>query len=223
MSEIVFSRARLRFGALALAVALSMAAGAALAARSERTVVFLDYARSSFWHTATNSSIRLPIVYPEGASSATLTVEGAGYSASYPAVAEGEFVLSLPAADGPQSENVYRLALVFDNDTTNSAVLGVVQGVGDAGAGSSRCVLPEDGKSWCRFQTRAVLPVPHGVSSVMVDGEPVDTGLGGDQGWFALGPYAPGNEGIAVSIEDGAGIWNATLIPGVPGLLLLLR
>ena len=221
MSEYCLLTAKRRACALVLAAFTFAAAGVAHAARSEAGVLFLDPDRSSFWRTATNNVLVLPIDFPATASSATLIVEGAGYASTNSGISSGEFVLTLPAAVDPGSENVYSMTLAFDDGTTNRATVGVVQSVGDGG-GSTRCVLPENGRKWRRFTSRAVLPVPYGVSSVTVGGESFDTGLGGAQGWFAIGPYGNANVEVAVSIEDDSGTWSAALVSGLPGTTIIV-
>lgn len=90
---------------------------------SERTFVFLRPETSSFWHTATNSTLTLPIYYPIGATRAALTVSGVKYSYSTNLPANtAEFDLELPAPTSPQSENVYDLTLAFDNGASRTAL-----------------------------------------------------------------------------------------------------
>jgi hypothetical protein len=43
---------------------------------SDSTFVFIKPETSFFWHTATNSTMTLPVDFPEGATSATLVVTG---------------------------------------------------------------------------------------------------------------------------------------------------
>ena len=47
---------------------------AATEAESNTAFIFLDNGESTFWHTATNATLALPIDFPIGASSATLTI-----------------------------------------------------------------------------------------------------------------------------------------------------
>ena len=63
---------------------------------SDPAFVFLKPETSSFWRTATNSVVTLPVKYPEGATSADLTVNGVGYSRMYADIPEGDFDLELP-------------------------------------------------------------------------------------------------------------------------------
>jgi len=46
---------------------------------SEPTFVFLRPETSSFWNTATNNTMTVPIDFPSGATSASLAVSGVGF------------------------------------------------------------------------------------------------------------------------------------------------
>lgn len=158
---------------------------------SDPAFVFLRPETSSFWRTATNSVVTLPVKYPEGATSAALTVKGAGYSRTYADIPEGDFDLELPAADSPENENVYELALSFnDGRTVHTAKMGLIQGLMPDGEGATRCITSKDGVKWCKTRSRAVVPIPFGTKSfsVVVNGKKVDdgSGLDGAQGWYAL-------------------------------------
>lgn len=161
---------------------------------SNRECVFLDPAPSSFWHTATNNVLELPIDFPSGAKSAELIVTGQEYHQVYQIAAPGSFVLELPEAVSPGTENVYDLELSFDVGDARRARLGLVRGSGKS-AGTTRCLLVnEDSRKWYRLAGRAVLPIPYGTVSFTVDGVETDTGLGRDQGWYAFGPLQAGME-----------------------------
>ena len=158
---------------------------------SESTFIFLKPETSSFWNTATNSTMTLPIDYPAGASRATLAVEGVGYAHTYMNITGTSFDLQLPAPDAPELENVYNLTLTFDNGIVRTAKLGLIQGLAPQGAGSTRCLAPANGTVWNTMRKRAVLPIPYGTTefSVTVNGETRvnETELDGAQGWYALG------------------------------------
>lgn len=155
---------------------------------SEPTFVFLKPETSSFWHTATNSTMTVPVDFPAGATSARLRVSGDRYEKTYEGLSEGEFTFDLPPADGADTENVYDLSLVFDDagGTERTAKLGLIQGLSPDAEGVTRCIAPANGSLWQKARTRAVLPIPYGTASVNVNGVETPTGLDGAQGWFAL-------------------------------------
>lgn len=140
--------------------------------------------------------------------------------ATYGGIVTYLFTVTLPAASSPKTENVYDLALSFDDGTVWTAKVGVVQGHSIGSEGVVRCVLPHDSITWRKVKYRAVLPIPYGTDSVTVlrDGaEPVvvDAGLGGAQGWFALAPIVCG-ERLSVSIPDD-GTQSASLVGFIDG------
>ncbi|MBR2838041.1 MAG: hypothetical protein IKE55_04630 [Kiritimatiellae bacterium] len=194
---------------------------------SEPTFVFLRPETSSFWHTATNSTVTLPIDYPDGATRATLAVSGAGYRAqAYTNLTGSSFDLALPVPDSPQAENVYDLALTFDDGTVRTAKLGLVQGLSPDPEGSTRCLAPAEGTAWNTICRRAVMPVPYGTESftMSVNGgswTEVATGLGGAQGWHALKP----SNGDIVSLSlvaDGVS-YAATLLGQGDGIFVIVK
>ena len=191
-----------KVAALAGAAVLTVSApGAKLS--SEPTFVFLRPETSSFWNTATNGTMTLPIDFPSGATRASLRVTGLGYEARYDNVVASEFELTLPTPDSPHTENVYDLVLTFDNGQERRAKLGLIQGLDSGGRGRTRCLAPANGRVWNKVRKRAVLPIPYGMTSFRVNDVEVDPGLGGAQGWYALGQLKNGDDVSLSMIANG--------------------
>jgi len=194
---------------------------------SEPTFVFLRPETSSFWNTATNSTMTLPIDYPSGATKATLTVSGVGYATkTYPNLTGSSFELALPVPDSPQAENVYDLTLTFDDGTVRSAKLGLIQGLSPDSEGSTRCLAPAEGQVWNAIYKRAVMPIPYGTESftMSVNGGAwtnVDTGLGGAQGWYAIKPKIGDSVSLAL-VADGIN-YAATLLGQGNGFFVIFK
>lgn len=172
-------------------------------------LVFLNERTSSYWHTATNRVLALPIEFPEGASSATLSVTGPDYSTQYSIPAgTAQYTLSLPAATSPTTENVYDLALAFnDSDSTvRTAKLGLIEGHDATTTGWTRCLAPMTQRKWGWVRGRVVIPVPYGSEPLAVGGVTVDTGLDGAQGWYPL--TLRGGQSAVLTLDNGA---SATL------------
>ena len=188
---------------------------------SRPAFVFLRPETSSFWNTATNSMLTLPVEFPYGATKATLSVVGLKYSMAYSNIVANTFELTLPAATSPATENVYTLALEFDNGVACTAKLGLVQGKLPDAQGATRCIAPMTAATWRRVKGRAVLPIPYGMTSFTVDGVVVDPGLGGAQGWYVFGPLksqSTANLALATDYD----VWHATLY-GIGGFLLEVK
>ena len=215
-----------KVAALAGAAVLTVSAPAAKLS-SEPTFIFLKPETSSFWNTATNSSMTLPIDYPNGASVATLSVKGVDYDRTYLNITEDSFDLELPAPDSPKTENVYDLTLTFNDGTVRTAKLGLIQGLDSGAKGSARCLAPADGRVWNTAKYRAVLPIPYGMESFSVrlnDGswENIDPGLNGAQGWYALSPIRRGDSISLSYIADGMS-HVASLLGGGDGFFVIMK
>lgn len=203
-------------GAMAIVSATALAEGTT----SEGTFVFVNAGASFFWHTATNNVLTLPVFLPKGATSATLAVTGIRHSFTATGIGGGDYELTLPAATSPQSENVYSLALTFDDEaaTTWTATLGLVTAYGTGGEGRTRLLAPAGTPQWGRVEQLAVIPIPSGATSLSIDGVEADTGLGGDAGWHALPVPAGRSRRLSMADADG-GIWTAALTGTSPTLI----
>ena len=187
-----------------LVVMLSfLTAVAASEMTSGRTFVHLRPEMNSFWRTATNNVVELPIDMPHSAKTATLRVEGTGYERTYPDLPEGSYRLELPEASSPDKEDVYTLTLTFDNGTERTARVAVIQGRANCAA---RCLVDPSSLDWRRASRRAVIPVaydPSGTSEISVNGTRIDTGLDGAQGWCVLNDIAVGKTySLAYEADD---------------------
>ncbi len=201
--------------------AMASAAMASAELASDSAFIFVCPETSSFWHTAPGRSLTVPVEWPAGATAATLAVKGLGYEESY-AVAGDSFSFSLPDAAGPETENVYDLTLSFDDGTVRSAKLGLISGLSPDPEGATRCIAPQEARSWGRVNGgRAVLPIPYGVTSFTVGGVETATGLGGAQGWFALGGIGSGGgQSLALAAD---GVESSATLYGPTGLFMLIR
>lgn len=210
-----------RFLLLAATVLPSIAVFAAGEKMSARTFVHVRPELNSFWRTATNNVVELPVDMPRTAKSATLHVQGVGYERTYSGLSGGFFRLELPEASAADCENVYRLTLSFDDNTVRTALLGVVEGMRPAEEGcSTRLRLA----NWKRTASRCVIPVPHGTSSISVQGVPavaMPAELDGAQGWCALSFGGFGQ--FSVEAESPESSMSADLRVGYPGCMMFLR
>ncbi len=176
---------------------------------------------SSFWHTAPGESFDVPVSFPEGARSATLRVTGSAGTRTYADIVETSCIVQLPTVRELHDEDVYTLTLTFDNGVERTAVLGQVTGWSRGDAGVTRCLSPDD-EAWHRTAPRSVLPIPYGTRSLTVDGEAVDPGLDGAQGWYALRRRA-GSQ-VLLELETDKGSCSADLkTEGPAGWFMMLR
>ena len=210
-----------------MAVPMSLLASAATEGLSQKTAVFVNPDTSSFWRTAPGAAFTVPVRYPSGATTATLTVTGDGYSETYENVPEGDWSVTLPPAADPQAENVYDLTLDFGSGfEPQTARLGLIDGLKAGAGGATRCIFPSDTRKWSHVTGRSVVPVPYGTSVVTVDGTPVGTGLGGAQGWLVLGPLEIGAQRKLTASGEAFGEtfdYEAEQVGFGGGMMMLLR
>lgn len=192
-------------------------------------LVFFNEKTSSYWHTATNCVIDLPIEFPAGASSATLSVTGIDYSAQY-AIPSGtaQYTLSLPAATSPTAENVYDLALAFNDSasTVRTAKLGLIYGHDATTTGWTRCLAPAGTRAWSKTKGVAVIPIPYGTTffTIALDGgeaTSTDTGLDGAAGWYPLRLKGETTADLAATTLEGS--LSASLRGDGAGFFLIVR
>lgn len=189
---------------------------------SEPTFVFLRPETSSFWHTATNNVMTVPVDFPSGATSATLAITGYKYAQSYPGITDKSFTFTLPPAESPETENVYDLTLRFNDDaaTVRTAKLGLVTSFAAGSEAVTSVIAPSEGNVW-KAKGRAVLPIPCGTTSFTVDGVSTDTGLAGAQGWYAL-PLKSGGT-TALSLTANGIDYSASFFGQPGGLFIIIR
>lgn len=205
--------------------ALTTLAVGATELESEPTFVFLRPETSSFWHTATNNVMTVPVDFPPGATSARLYVSGVQYTRTYDGITAdvNAFTFELPAADSSEKENVYDLALRFDDDanTVRTAKLGLIKGLSPDAEGTTRCLAPASGNLWGKASKKAVLPIPYGTTSLSVNGVETPTGLDGAQGWYAL-RIKPG-ELYSLSLIANEVTYVASILGGGAGMMIIMR
>lgn len=205
--------------------ALTTLAVGATELESEPTFVFLRPETSSFWHTATNNVMTVPVDFPPGATSARLYVSGVQYTRTYDDITAdvNAFTFELPAADSSEKENVYDLALRFDDDanTVRTAKLGLIKGLSPDAEGTTRCLAPASGNLWGKASKKAVLPIPYGTTSLSVNGVETPTGLDGAQGWYAL-RIKPG-ELYSLSLIANEVTYAASILGGGAGMMIIMR
>ena len=190
---------------------------------SDPVSVYVNPSSCYQWQTATNATMRLPVPYPNGAHSASLSINGTVVASGI----TGAFtVVTLPAPRGGASEDVYDLALVFDNGETATAKLALIDGYSGTATGSTRVLAPAGTREWGKVKGVAVVPVPKGTTSfsVAVDGgeaSAVDTGLNGAAGWYAI--RLKGVSTAVLEAETPEGDLDADIYGSSTGFILIIK
>ena len=205
---------------LAAAVAAAAVAGSAIAATelSGTTSVFVNPSATPLWTTVTGGAITVPVSYPDGAQSATLTVTAFGYSKTYEKVAEGDFEFELPATDGADGERVYTLTLAFDNGASESAMLGCIAGDGESLA---KVILDEEFAKWSEIHRTALVPMAEGASALL-DGD-TECDSTPYAGWAFVGRHSPGDKVTLTTTADGEEVSVELMCVSSTGLYIILR
>ena len=210
---------------MAAGILLPIIAIGAEGSKSDATFVFLQPETSSFWRTATNSTMTIPIYYPKGATKADLLVDGMQYAKSYNDITAESVDIELPAPTNERTENVYTLTLSFDDGTVQTAKLGAVRGYAKSVAGVARCVIPEESASWKKFKYRAVLPVPHGMKNLALclnGAEPQPLETDGAQGWYGLEGIKR-NDSLDFTYELNETPYALSLVGGGDGFFFIMK
>ena len=198
--------------------------GAALASDTGDALLLFKES-GSFWHTATNSTLTVPLDFKDGATSATLTVRGSTYVRVYEGITTGEFTFSLPPAEDIAHEDVYELSLVFDNGTEMSARLGLPCGIVPGAEGATRC-MSERSSRWPKTYGNGLIPVPAETTALAVDGSSVTEetpGFTGAQGWLAIGEVER-DATVDVALSASGQTTQRTLIGAIiEGIMMIFR
>ena len=188
----------------------------AVADESAVCAVVVKPEETAFWRTASNSTFEVFWEFPSSAGKATLSVVGMGSEYTFADLTEKRIMLELPPPVA--AEDVYELALAFDDDSVQRCSLAVVRGAREDAAATIDYASDSD-LAWRRTKPRAVFPVPFGAERITVDGK--DYALDGSAGWFGY-VYPAGVAVSEVSLHAGGSVFGNSLIPAC-GLVLTVR
>ncbi len=193
---------------------------------SDGILVYLKPEMSSFWHTATNRTIDLPVDFPASATKATLTITGAfGYTQTVSDIITHSVTVTLPAADHsidkPATEDVFDFSLSFNDGTVRTARLGLISGLGAEGEGATRCIAPATDRKWAKVNGSVAIPIPYGMKTFEIGGVSTNTGLNGAQGWFPL--KLRGRTEATLTGLVGEELYSSTLSGVATGLSVIIR
>jgi len=218
--------ARKRICFLGVAVTMAGLAGSAMAAAvadSSPAFVFLQPEKTALWQTGAGSRFSVPVIFPDGVSTATLTVRGYKYERTYDIepddLTNNAYVLELPEAVSPETENVYDLTLTFPGKEPLTARLGGIQGFDASDTGSTRCLCNAASGKWKDIKDHAVLPLPYGTQSLSVNGEVVyEHPAPHAAGWYLLPQVGTARLDLAGMEFD-----LEANVRDLPGFLLMFR
>ena len=199
----------------------------ATATATAEDAVALKPDASPFWRTVSATTpVTVSIDWPDGAASASCALTSCGRTvASVSAMRVGNepgttLVFNLPVPTVPDEERVYAAELTFAD--ANNAMLVTTQAqfaaVLGQGNGAAVGVRAPDGALWTKYEgTHVTLPVDANVTSLTIDGETVDPGLGGAVGWYGT-VFRTGAHTVASDGEDAR-----TILCKGAGLTMIFR
>lgn len=195
----------------------------ASSAVSNRDVVFLNADATSFWRTATNNVVTVPVDMPVLATSAKLAVQGVGYSQKYAITEPGDYEVTLPAVSSFEKENVYELTLHFNEGTERRTRIGLVQGYSAAGGEGAftRVLAPKGDRKWNVVKKRAVMPIPCGTTSLSVNGVPIEEAAANAQGWHAI--VGMSGDTVSLVLEENGFSHEVSAVVYGPGHFVIIR
>ena len=192
--------------------------------------VVIDTSASRLWSTVTNSSVVLPVPWPQGAVTATLVVPAvgifAGVEANLTKGADSSYTLALPRPTGPENEYVVSPRIDFRNadGETLAPVLKASFGVvcGSAFFRGTDCTASSWGdiKKGC-----CVLPKCSGEKSyrVIYESSVATNTIPEDCAWISFSPRKSGTHSLSTYGKDGELSFSAMLNVLPNGLVFTLR
>ena len=209
------ARRKLSLSLIAPFIAGSVLAAAEMSAFSS---VIVNPEATPLWTTVTGGTVTVPVSYPAGAKSASLTVTAFGYEKTYSDVSEGDFELAIPATAKADDERIYTLTLAFDDGTSTVAKLACVAGDGD----TCETVLTDDtSDDWKKIHRTSLVPMDEGASALTANGEECDSTP--YAGWAFVGRNAAGSKITLASLIDGVSKSIDLETIATMGLILIIR
>ncbi|MBQ9740007.1 MAG: hypothetical protein IJV91_03605 [Kiritimatiellae bacterium] len=192
--------------------------------------VVINTSASRLWSTVTNSSVVLPVPWPQGAVTATLVVPAvgifAGVEANLTKGVDSSYTLALPRPTGPENEYVVSPRIDFRNadGETLAPVLKASFGVvcGSAFFRGTDCTA----SSWGDIKKGCwVLPKCSGEKSyrVIYESSVATNTIPEDCAWISFSPRKSGTHSLSTYGKDGELLFSAMLNVLPDGLVFTLR
>lgn len=174
--------------------------------------IYVDPSEYYLWHTVTGSTMRLEWNMPPLATYADLSVTGGKFALEQKRIMCEWAEVTLPEPTDMKDEDVYRFTLSFNDGTQLSTTLGRVCGVSFGGSAMQpvRCLTSTNGLPWHQNRRRYVITVPAGTETLTLDGDTVETGLGGYAGYYAAGQFPGATWHRFALADDEVDIYSAS-------------
>lgn len=196
----------MKSSAFCMVAIAGIAAAAAMAVETDPIAAFASIGRSQLWRTAPAAEFDVAVPMPDGATSATLTVAGRGYTRVFSGITGPSQRISLPVASAEDDEGLYTLTLEFDDDAHTVLSSQLATPMGAAAGGEATAVVRTMGaEAFNKVRTYALFPIPAGAAALSVNGADVGLDPAFTPGWFLFGPAAMNvMYGLILSGADGS-------------------
>ena len=192
--------------------------------------VVIDTSTSRLWSTVTNSSVVLPVPWPQGAATAVLAVPASGLFAgaevSLTKGVDSSCVLALPRPTGPDTEYVVSPAIEFRNAAGETLAPGLEASFGvvcDAAffrgtdtVASSWTSIKKGSYALPKLGDEAAFPIECGSSAAT-------NALPESCAWMAFTPMKSGIYSLSLYGEDGELSFSAMLNALGSGFIFTVR
>ncbi len=193
----------------------------AKATESDSTTIHVNPLESLLWHTVTSETFTVAWELPDGATTATLSVEGYAYSATYSDLTDTTLEVSVPVATNSSGENVYEFTLTFDDDTVQTAHLATITGISDGGAPATTRIKSDTSARWDNFAGHVAVPLLPGTSAYSLNSV-ADSSVDGHAGWRLL-RYEAGTRSYTLDMTSDDVQYSVALTGSSGGFTFIVR
>ncbi len=205
-------------------------AGALFCQTASGEDVVIDTSTSRLWSTVTNSSVLLPVPWPQGAATAVLIVPASGLFAgaevNLTKGVDSSYTLVLPRPTGPDTEYVVSPAIEFRNATGETLAPGLEASFGVVCGTTLFKGTDTTAPSWTNIKKGSyALPKPGDETTFQVSyGSSSATNVVPESSaWMAFVPRKSETYSLSLSGEDGELSFSALLNALADGILISIR
>ena len=215
---------------LLLAV-IAFVAGAFLSQTVSGEDVVIDTSTSRLWSTVTESSVVLPVPWPQGASSARRVAPAsglfAGVEVNLTKGVDSSYALALPRPTGPDAEYVVSPTIEFRNADDETLAPGLEASFGVVCDATYFRGTDTASSSWTNIKSKGsyVLPKPTSETScqVIYGGLTATNTIPESCAWTVFAPRKSGTYSLSLLHEDGELSASAMLNALAGGLMFFIR
>ena len=210
---------------------IASVAGALVSPVASGEDVVIDTSTSRLWSTVTDSSVVLPVPWPQGASTATLVAPASGLFAgadvNLTKGVDASYALALPRPTRPDAEYVVSLTILFRNADGETLAPGLEASFGVVCDATYFRGIDTASSSWTNIKSKGsyTLPKPASETScqTIYEGLAVTNAIPKGCAWTAFAPRKCGTYSLSLFREDGELSSSVMLDALSDGFMVLIR